>query len=139
MATYRHLEGHLYWQLRLLLPVPRESTAPWSLTHFTLLSSHGLNRDCQGQLCLHMQPRWPYCRSEVVERAPPFFAVNEPLPIVSTPPHAILICGQLRHVTQFESALQLLAIIMGFQVPSNLFVHVSCQHESERLVDKRCY
>ncbi|KAK9845577.1 hypothetical protein WJX84_005671 [Apatococcus fuscideae] len=27
-------------------------------------------------------PKWPYCRSHKVERLPPFFAVNEPLPLL---------------------------------------------------------
>lgn len=29
-----------------------------------------------------MQPKWPYCRKHRVERLPPFFAVNEPLPLL---------------------------------------------------------
>lgn len=31
---------------------------------------------------LGVQPRWPYCRKKAIDRTPPFFAVNEPLPLV---------------------------------------------------------
>jgi len=29
-----------------------------------------------------LQPKWPYCRKDTTDRLPPFFAVNEPLPIL---------------------------------------------------------
>jgi len=29
-----------------------------------------------------LQPKWPYCRKDTTDRLPPFFAVNEPLPLL---------------------------------------------------------
>ena len=71
---------------------------------------------------LDLQPRWPYCRSNAVERSPPFFAVNEPLPIVSTPFTCNSHHGRDVMLLTYRSALQLLAILMGFQVPYNTSV-----------------
>ena len=44
--------------------------------------------------------KWPYCRSERVERLPPFFAVNEPLPILLA-----VVMGKMHHCVACASLL----------------------------------
>lgn len=57
-------------------------------------------------------PKWPYCRKDTTDRLPPFFAVNEPLPVLLA-----LIMG-LQHALAMTGGIVLGPIIVASSNPN---------------------
>ena len=93
-----------------------------------LISQHRLQRTlnqvthtgAQNKCLIVLQPKWPYCRKDTTDRLPPFFAVNEPLPLLLA-----LIMG-LQHALAMTGGIVLGPIIVASTNPNPEVTQCEC-------------